>query len=84
MPKPSVVGFVCGALFGSASVLVILAYGGMPMAIVAIAAFVCGALFGAAASVFGILAYGMLHGRRSRRTEVSVAAPTPQAPPAAG
>jgi hypothetical protein len=54
------------------------------MAIVAIVAFVCGALFGAAASVLGILAYSMLHARRSRQAEVSVAAPTPQAPPADG
>ena len=84
MPKPSVVGFVCGALFGGTSVLVILAYGGMPMAIVAIVAFVCGALLGAAASVLGILAYGMLHAARSRRAEVSVAAPTPQVPPTDG
>jgi hypothetical protein len=55
------------------------------MAIVAIVAFVCGALFGGAASVLGILAYGMLHARRSsRRAEVSVAGLTPQykAPPA--
>jgi hypothetical protein len=45
------------------------------MAIVAIAAFVCGALFGAAASVFGILAYGILHAGRSRQAEVPPAAP---------
>jgi len=68
MPKPSVVGFVCGALFGGTSVLVILAYGAMPMAIVAMVAFVCGAVFGGVASVLVILAYGMLHGR-SRRAE---------------
>ena len=56
------------------------------MAIVAILAFVCGALFGGAASVHGILAYGMLHARRSRRSEVSMTGPTPQnkAPPADG
>ena len=40
------------------------------MAIVAILAFVCGALFGGAASSLGILAYGMLHARRSPRSEV--------------
>jgi hypothetical protein len=61
-----VVAFICGALLGGGLVLVILAYRGMPMAIVAIVAFVCGALFGGVASVLGILAYGMLHGRRSR------------------
>jgi hypothetical protein len=39
-----------------------------------------GALFGAVASVLVILAYGLLHARRSPRAEVSVAAPTPPAP----
>ena len=51
---------------------------GMTMAIVTIVTFVCGAPFGGAASILVILAYGMLHARRSRRAEVSVAGPTPQ------
>ena len=68
MPVPNF-ALVCGALLGGVSVLVILAYGGIPMAIVAIVAFVCGALFGGAASVLIILAYGMLHARRRRRAE---------------
>jgi hypothetical protein len=46
------------------------------MAVVAIVAFVFGALFGCAATVLVILAYGMLHARRSRRAEVSVTANT--------
>ena len=68
VPMPNF-AFVCGALLGGVSVLVILAYGGMPIAIVAIVAFVCGALFGVAALVLVILAYGMLHARRRRPTE---------------
>ena len=46
--------------------------------------FVCGALFDGVVSILVILAYGMLHSRRSRRPEVSMTDPTPQnkAPPA--
>ena len=59
---------------------------GMPMASLAIVAFVCGALFGGVVSILVILAYGMLHARRSWRSEVSMTGPTPQnkAPPADG